>query len=161
MIEQITLNVNRQEHTFQVEPDTPLLYLLRNELGLKAAKFACGLGQCGACKVLIDGSAEPACKVPARAVQGMEIITVEGLGSEENLHPIQIAFIEEGVIQCGFCAGGMIIGAKALLDRNHNPSDGEIREALAIHLCRCGVHNRVVRAVKRAALNQVGLASSE
>jgi nicotinate dehydrogenase subunit A len=161
MIEQITLKVNQQEHTFQVERDTPLLYVLRNDLGLKAVKFACGLGQCGACKVLINGLPEPACKVPAGAVQGMEIITIEGLGSRENLHPIQRAFIREGAIQCGFCVGGMIIGAKALLDRNPNPSDREIREALAIHLCRCGVHNRVVRAVKRAAFQQGNLAIPE
>jgi nicotinate dehydrogenase subunit B len=148
---EITLNVNGQIHHLSVEPETPLIYVLRNDLGLKAAKFGCGLEQCGACKVLIDGQAVPSCRLPVRSVQGREIITLEGLGTKGALHPVQQAFIDEGAVQCGFCTPGLIVTAAALLDRNPHPTDGEIRAELAANLCRCGTYERVLRAVKRAA----------
>jgi nicotinate dehydrogenase subunit A len=151
MMSGIKLRVNGQSYTFDLAPDTPLLYVLRNDLGLKGAKFACGLEQCGACKVITDGRAVPSCKLPVESVQGREVTTLEGLGTLENLHPLQKAFIEEQAIQCGFCVGGMIVAAKALLDRNPQPTDDEIQQELAINLCRCGAHNRILRAVKRAA----------
>jgi len=137
-MQKITLNINGHAHSVHVDQDTPLLYVLRNDLGLKAAKFACGLEQCGACKVIIDGQAVPSCHITARSVQGKEITTLEGLGTRENLHPLQQAFIDEQAIQCGFCVPGMIISAKALLDRNPNPTDGEIKSAMSDNLCRCG-----------------------
>ena len=151
MLEPITLTVNGQSHQLICEPETPLLYILRNDLGLSGAKFACGLEQCGACLVLLNGQARPSCKISVAEVQELEIITLEGLGTAENLHPLQQAFIDEQAIQCGFCVGGMIVAAKALLDKNPHPSESEIRVAMAHHLCRCGVHNRVVRAIQRAA----------
>ncbi|MBU4055019.1 MAG: molybdopterin-dependent oxidoreductase, partial [Proteobacteria bacterium] len=150
-MQKITLNINGHAHSVHVDQDTPLLYVLRNDLGLKAAKFACGLEQCGACKVIIDGQAVPSCHITARSVQGKEITTLEGLGTRENLHPLQQAFIDEQAIQCGFCVPGMIISAKALLDRNPNPTDGEIKSAMSDNLCRCGVYDRIRRAIKRAA----------
>ena len=151
MPEEITLHVNGRGHTLRVDPETPLIYILRNDLGLKGTKFGCGLEQCGACKVVIDGEAVPSCKLPVGSVQGREIVTLEGLGTTGDLHPVQQAFLEEQATQCGFCTGGMIVAAKALLDRNPSPTDAEIREELAIHLCRCGTHNRVIRAVKQAS----------
>ena len=147
----IALNVNGQAHRIDVDPDTPLLYVLRNDLGLKGAKFACGLGQCGACNIIIDGTAVPACRIPAGSVQGSEITTIEGLGTAESLHPIQQAFVEEQAVQCGFCVPGMIMTAKAFLDENPNPTDEEIRTKLQNNLCRCGIYDRVLRAIKRAA----------
>jgi len=148
---EILLKVNGRSEKVRTAPDTPLLFVLRNTLGLKAAKLACGLEQCGACTVLLDGWAVPSCRIPARAAQGREIVTLEGLGDAERLHPLQRAFLEEHAVQCGFCTSGMILAAKALLDRNPDPSEGEIKAALAGHLCRCGVYDRIVRAVKRAA----------
>jgi CO/xanthine dehydrogenase Mo-binding subunit/aerobic-type carbon monoxide dehydrogenase small subunit (CoxS/CutS family) len=150
MSQDITLLVNGRTHRVYVEPDTPLLYVLRNDLGLKGAKFACGLEQCGACKVLIDGEAVPSCRIPVRSVQGREITTPEGLGTADGLHPLQQAFIQEQAVQCGFCTPGMIIAAKALLDRNPRPTDAEIRAEMAGNLCRCGVYERVRRAIRRA-----------
>jgi CO/xanthine dehydrogenase Mo-binding subunit/aerobic-type carbon monoxide dehydrogenase small subunit (CoxS/CutS family) len=147
----IFLKVNGQKHRIRIDPETPLLYVLRNDLGLKAAKFACGLEQCGACTILIDGRAVPSCRMTARSAQGHEITTLEGLGTPENLHPLQKAFMEEHAVQCGFCTSGMILTAKALLDRNPRPSDAEIKAAVATNLCRCGVYDRIRRAVRRAA----------
>ncbi len=147
--QEITLKVNGRFHRVCVEPDTPLLYVLRNDLGLKAAKFGCGLEQCGACKVLLDAQAVPSCRIPVRSVQGRSITTLEGLGTADDLHPLQQAFVEERAVQCGFCTPGMIVAAKALLDRNPRPTEGEIRAELAGNLCRCGVYERVVRAIKR------------
>lgn len=149
MPREIVLNVNGQIHRVQVDLDTPLIYVLRNDLGLKSAKFGCGLEQCGACKILIDGQAVPSCRITVRSVQGREITTLEGLGTAGDLHPLQQAFVEEGAVQCGFCTPGMIIAAKALLDRNPCPTDGEIRAELASNLCRCGTYDRVLRAIKR------------
>jgi len=151
MPQEFNLKVNGRVHNVSVEPDTPLLYALRNDLGLKGAKFGCGLEQCGACTIIIDGEAVPSCRIPIRSVQGCEITTIEGIGTSENLHPIQEAIIEEQAIQCGFCTPGIIMAAKALLDRNPNPSEAEIKSELAMNLCRCGVYDRLIRAVKRAA----------
>jgi len=151
MIQDIALKVNGIVHTLRVDGETPLVYILRNDLGLKSVKFGCGSGQCGACSVLIDGEAVPSCGISARSAQGRDIVTVEGLGTPERLHPIQEAFIEEGAVQCGFCTSGMIISAKALLDRNPDPTEPEIRLALTGNICRCGVYDSIVKAVKRAA----------
>jgi len=151
MPQTITLQVNGVTHRLVVDPDTPLLYVLRNDLGLKGAKFACGLEQCGACKVIVDGEAVPSCRMPVQSVQGCKITTIEGLGTAGSLHPLQQAFLDEQAAQCGFCTSGMIITAKALLDRNPNPTEAEIKAAMAGNLCRCGVYQRVARAVKRAA----------
>jgi CO/xanthine dehydrogenase Mo-binding subunit/aerobic-type carbon monoxide dehydrogenase small subunit (CoxS/CutS family) len=151
MTQEIALTVNGHVHRVHVGPDTPLLYVLRNDLGLKGAKFGCGLGQCGACSVLVDGQVRPSCRTPVRSVEGREITTVEGLGTAEALHPVQRAFLEEGVAQCGFCTAGMIVAAVALLERNPHPTDDEIRAGLATNLCRCGTYERVRRAVRRAS----------
>jgi nicotinate dehydrogenase subunit A len=152
----ITLRVNGRSHNLHIEPEAPLLYILRNDLGLKGAKFGCGLEQCGACKVIIEGRAVPSCRISVESVQGLEVTTLEGLGTIGNLHPLQKAFIEEGAIQCGFCVGGMIVAAKALLDRNPHPTDSEIRQELATNLCRCGAHGRILKAVKRATVEMKG-----
>jgi CO/xanthine dehydrogenase Mo-binding subunit/aerobic-type carbon monoxide dehydrogenase small subunit (CoxS/CutS family) len=157
MPEEISLRVNGRVHHVRVEPDTPLIYVLRNDLGLKGAKLGCGLGQCGACKVLLDGRAVHACRIAVRSVRGREVTTVEGLGTAEDLHPadtlhpVQRAFLDEQAVQCGYCTPGMIVTAAALLRRNPNPSDDEIRAAMAGSLCRCGTHDRILRAVRRAA----------
>jgi nicotinate dehydrogenase subunit A len=147
----ITLRVNGKAHTLDVEADTPLLYVLRDELELHGPKFGCGLGQCGACTVIVDGKAVRSCSLPVEQVAGRAVTTLEGLGSTAKPHPIQQAFIEEQAAQCGYCVNGMIMTAKALLDRTPSPSDREIRRALAENLCRCGTHQRILRAVKRAA----------
>ena len=147
----ITLHVNGSDHRVEADPKTPLLYVLRNDLGLKSAKFGCGLGQCGTCRVLIDGEAALACQTPVGTAEGRAITTLEGLGTPDNLHPLQEAFVEENAAQCGYCTSGMIIAAKALLDKNPHPSDAEIRTAMAPNLCRCGTYDRVRRAIKRAA----------
>lgn len=151
MSESIALEVNGHLHTVQVDPGTALLYVLRNDLGLTAAKYGCGLEQCGACTVIVDGSAVLSCREPAVAFVGRRIITLEGIGTPEQLHPLQRAFVEEQAAQCGYCAPGMIMAAKALLDRTPNPTDAEIRQALAVNLCRCGTHARIIKAVRRAA----------
>lgn len=147
----ITLEVNGRRHEVDVDPATPLLYVLRDHLGLNGAKFGCGLGQCGACTVMVDGAAVLSCVVPVSVMQGRRIKTLEGLGTRENPGPVQRAFIEEQAAQCGFCIPGMIMQAQALLEKNPSPSQAEIRRALATNLCRCGTHMRILRAVERAA----------
>jgi nicotinate dehydrogenase subunit A len=146
-----TLRVNGETRTVALEPDTPLLYVLRNDLELNGPKFGCGLAQCGACSVLVDGKEMRSCVTPVSAVAKGGITTIEGLGTVEKLHPLQRAFIEEQACQCGFCGNGMVMAAKALLDRNSSPTNHEVRQALNGHLCRCASHNRIVRAVQRAA----------
>jgi nicotinate dehydrogenase subunit A len=145
------LDVNGATERVFVEPDTPLLSVLRNDLGLTAAKFGCGLEQCHACAVLVDGEAVPSCATGVDAAVGKRITTLEGLGTPDRLHPVQQAFIDERAAQCGYCVPGMIVRAAALLDRTPRPSDDEIRDALAPQLCRCGSHPRMLRAVRRAA----------
>jgi nicotinate dehydrogenase subunit A len=147
----ITLSVNGPSHRLDVEPDTRLLYVLRDNLALNGPKFGCGLAQCGACTVLMDGAAVRSCSVAVSQAAGKRIVTLEGLGSSAAPHPVQQAFIEEQAAQCGYCANGMIMTAKALLDRTPNPTDRQIRQALAENLCRCGTHQRIIAAVKRAA----------
>lgn len=147
----ITLNVNGQTREVAADADTPLLYALRNDLALNGAKFGCGLAQCGACTVNVDGAAVRSCVTPIGSLGGKTITTLEGIGSLEKLHPLQKAFIAEQAAQCGYCTSGMIMSAKALLDSNRNASDAEIRQAMAGNLCRCGSHPRIVRAIKRAA----------
>jgi CO/xanthine dehydrogenase Mo-binding subunit/aerobic-type carbon monoxide dehydrogenase small subunit (CoxS/CutS family) len=150
LMQDFILHVNGDIHQVRVDPETPLLYVLRNDLGLKGSKLGCGSEQCGACKVIVDGQAVPSCKLPVKNLQGLEITTVEGLGKTNDLHPLQLAFIEEQAVQCGYCTSGMIMAARALLIRRRYPTDGEIREALADNLCRCGVYHRVLRAIKLA-----------
>jgi len=147
----ISLKVNGVSHTVEAEPDTPLLYVLRNDLELNGAKYGCGLAQCGACTVLVDGKAVRSCVTPINTVASSEITTLEGLGSIDKPHPLQRAFIEEQAAQCGYCSNGMIMSAKELIDRNPRPSERDVRAALADNLCRCGTHNRIIRAVLRAA----------
>ena len=146
----ISLSVNGKRHTSPAAPETPLLYVLRNDLGLNSAKYGCGIAQCGACTVLLDGQAVRSCVMPCAAAQG-QITTLEGLGSTDKLHALQKAFIEEQAVQCGYCINGMIMSAKALLDRVRNPNEAQIREAMAGNLCRCGTHTRILRAIQRAA----------
>src|SRR5437870_9683297 len=147
-----TLRVNgATRRVSSVAPDTPLLYVLRNDLELNGPKFGCGLGQCGACTVLIDGKSVRSCSVPVSAAAKGAITTLEGLGTMARLHPLQRAFIEEQACQCGYCSNGMVMSAKALLERNPAPTASQIRRALNGHLCRCASHNRIVRAVQRAA----------
>jgi nicotinate dehydrogenase subunit A len=145
------LMVNGQTHSVNAAPDTPLLYVLRNDLQLNAAKFGCGLGQCGSCTVIADGKPVLSCVMPIALFEGRKITTVEGLGTEENPAPIQQAFIEEQAAQCGYCIAGMIMRAQALLAQDSNPSDSAIRAALQSNLCRCGTHMRILKAVRRAA----------
>ena len=149
----INIKVNGAMRSVPAEPDTPLLYVLRNDLGLNGAKFGCGLAQCGACTVLVDGKPVRSCVTPIDTLGQSEITTVEGLGTLEHPHPLQAAFMAEQAVQCGYCIAGMIVTAKALLDRNPRPSPAEVRQGLAENLCRCGTHNRIVRAVLRAAQN--------
>jgi nicotinate dehydrogenase subunit A len=149
----INIKVNGATHSVPAAPDTPLLYVLRNDLGLNGAKFGCGLAQCGACTVLIDGKPARSCVTPIDTLGQSEITTIEGLGTTERPHPLQAAFMTEQASQCGYCIAGMIMAAKALLDRNPQPSAAEVRQGLAENLCRCGTHNRIVRAVLRAAQN--------
>ena len=147
----VTLKVNGVSWSVPAEPDTPLLYVLRNDIELNGAKYGCGLAQCGACTVLIDGKATRSCVTPVGTVEKAEITTLEGLGSIDKPHALQRAFIEEQAAQCGYCINGMIMSAKELLDRNPKPNEQDVRSALAGNLCRCGTHNRIVRAVLRAA----------
>jgi nicotinate dehydrogenase subunit A len=147
----VSLKVNGAAHSVAAESDTPLLYVLRNDLGLNAAKFGCGLGQCGACTVLVDGSPVRSCITPIGTLGQSEVTTLEGLGTIERPHPLQAAFMTEQAAQCGYCIAGMIMFAKALLDRIQEPSEAEVRLGLAGNLCRCGAHNRIVRAVLKAA----------
>jgi nicotinate dehydrogenase subunit A len=147
----VTLNVNGTDHAVGAAEDTPLLYVLRNDLGLKAARFGCGTGQCGACFVLIDGRAVASCDTPLWAAAGKRIVTLEGLGSAERPHPLQCAAIDEQAAQCGYCLSGILVSAAALLAENPVPTAADVRAALDRNLCRCGSHNRLVRAVLRAA----------
>src|SRR5216684_1251399 len=151
MPEVFKLRVNGGEHQVGAEPNTPLLYILRNDLKLKGTRFGCGEGNCGACTVLLDGRAVQSCDTPLWSVPGHEVITIEGLGSDNALHPIQHAFLAEQAAQCGYCINGIMMSAKALLDRNPDPSDAEIAAALERNLCRCGTHVRILRAIRRAA----------
>ena len=147
----ITLNVNGKPRTVDTDPTTPLLYVLRDDLELNGPRFGCGLSQCGACTVIMNDAAVRSCSVAVSTVQGKSITTLEGLGSVENLHYLQKAFIEEQAAQCGFCMNGIIMNAKLLLDKTPNPTEAEIRQGLAGILCRCGSHIRVIRAIQRAA----------
>jgi nicotinate dehydrogenase subunit A len=145
------LTVNGATQSVRCEAETPVLYALRNDLALNGPKFGCGLGQCGSCTVLLDGKEARSCVLPVSSVKGAHITTLEGLAPGKDLHPLQRAFLEEQAAQCGYCTGGMILAAKALLDENRDPSAQQVREALDGHLCRCGTHNRIVKAVLRAA----------
>jgi nicotinate dehydrogenase subunit A len=148
----VTLRVNGTERSAALDdPGEPLLYVLRGPLGLTGSKFGCGLGQCGACTVLVDGEAVRSCITPAASLEGRDIVTIEGLGSPEAPHPVQAAFIAEQAAQCGYCSAGMVMSAAALLASNPHPTEAEARAALAGNLCRCGTHARVLRAVARAA----------
>jgi len=144
------LTVNGEMREVSVEADTPLLYILRNDLELNGAKFGCGLAQCGACTVVMGGAAIRSCRTPVSAVTA-PVTTLEGLGTDEKPHPLQKAFIAEQAMQCGYCINGMIMSAKALLDKNPRPTEADVRQALNGNLCRCGSHNRIVRAIMRAA----------
>jgi nicotinate dehydrogenase subunit A len=147
----IPLKVNGKTSVVEADPQTPLLYVLRNDLQLNGPKFGCGLAQCGACTVIMDGNAIRSCVTPVKTASNRAVTTLEGLGSTKKLHPVQKAFIDEQAAQCGYCINGMIMTAKALLDKNPRPTDSQIREALAGNLCRCGTHIRILRAVKRAS----------
>jgi nicotinate dehydrogenase subunit A len=147
----VTLNVNGQDQTVDADPDTPLLYVLRNDLKLNAAKFGCGLGQCGACTVIVDDRPVFSCLTPIALLEGRKIRTLESLGTTDKPGPLQQAFIDEQAAQCGYCIPGMMMRAQALLERNPTASETEIRVALEPNLCRCGTHMRIIRAVKRAA----------
>ena len=151
MRERIPLNVNGQQHVVEVDPETPLLFVLSDELELRGPRFGCGMAQCGACTVIIRGQVVRSCVMPVGAVGQGEITTLEGLGTPEQPHPIQQAFIEEGAAQCGFCLSGVILTAKAVLDVNPNASDQEIRDALGGVLCRCFTHIRMLRAIRKYA----------
>jgi len=147
----IELNVNGRTHAIDADPNTPLLYVLRDHLALSGAKFGCGLGQCGACTVMVDGQATFSCLTPISVLPGRRIKTVEGLGTIEQPGPLQRAFIDEQAAQCGYCIAGMIMRAQALLEKNPSPSEAEIRRHMMPNLCRCGTHMRILRAVRRAA----------
>ncbi|NYI00040.1 (2Fe-2S)-binding protein [Cupriavidus plantarum] len=147
------LQVNGKMQTVDVDSDTPLLYALRDNLGLHGPKFGCGLGQCGACTVLFNGTATRSCVLPVASVGNARITTLEGLGTPEQPHPVQKAFIDEQAVQCGYCINGMVMTSVGLLQQNPKPSDAQIRDALAGNLCRCGTHARIIRAVKRASGN--------
>jgi len=145
------LTINDKEVRLDVDPTTPLLYVLRNDLELNGPKFGCGVAQCGSCTVLVDGDPVRSCIMPVSAAVGRSVVTLEGLGSREAPHPIQSAFIKEQAMQCGYCANGMMMAAAALLEKNNNPTEEQIRSALRTYLCRCGAHGRIVRAVTEAA----------
>jgi len=147
----LSIRVNGKSREVDAPADTPLLYVLRNDLGLNGPKFGCGLGQCGACAAIVAGDLMRTCSLALGDVGESHVITLEGLGSAEKPHALQAAFIAEQAAQCGYCSNGMIMAAAVLLDCNRNPDEDEIKKALADQLCRCGVHNRVVRAVRRAA----------
>ena len=151
----ISLKVNGKTQVVDVDPETPLLYVLRNDLQLNGPKFGCGLAQCGACTVIMNGNAIRSCVTVVSAVQNQPVTTLEGLGSTKKMHNIQQAFVDEQALQCGYCINGMIMTTKALLDKNPKPTDSQIKEALAGNLCRCGTHTRILRAVKRASGQKV------
>jgi nicotinate dehydrogenase subunit A len=151
----ISLKVNGKTQVVDVDPETPLLYVLRNDLQLNGPKFGCGLAQCSACTVIMSGNAIRSCVTLVSAAQNQPVTTLEGLGSTKKMHKIQQAFVDEQAVQCGYCINGMIMTSKALLDKNPKPSDRQIKEALAGNLCRCGTHTRILRAVKRASGQKV------
>ena len=151
----ISLKVNGKTQVVDVDPETPLLYVLRNDLQLNGPKFGCGLAQCGACTVNMSGNAIRSCVTLVSAAQNQPVTTLEGLGSTKKMHKIQQAFVDEQALQCGYCINGMIMTSKALLDRNPKPTDAQIKEALAGNLCRCGTHTRILRAVQRASGQKV------
>jgi len=149
-----TLHINGSEKVVDTEPDTPLLYVLRDYLELNGPKFGCGLSQCGSCMVLVDGNAVTSCIRPVASVGDSKVVTLEGLTSKSgDLHPVQQAFVQEQAAQCGYCLNGMVMTSVGLLNRNTNPDEGEIKEALRMNLCRCGTHTRIIKAIKRAAKN--------
>jgi nicotinate dehydrogenase subunit A len=153
----LMLRVNGATRVVETDdPDTPLLYVLRNDLGLTGTKFGCGLAQCGACTVLLSGQPIRSCVTPVRTVAGQDVTTIEGLGSPERPDPVQAAFIAEQAAQCGYCTAGLVMAARAFLDQNRRPTEGQVGEALAGNLCRCGAHLRVIRAVMRAAAAMAG-----
>ncbi len=147
----ITLHVNGRAVDVNVSPEMPLLYALRNDLSLKGPRFGCGLGQCGACSVLIDGVVQRSCVLPVAAAAGRPITTLEGMGTPEKPDPLQQAFIDEQAVQCGYCINGMLIAARSLLNTNPKPTEAQVKEALASNLCRCGTHMRIVRAILKAS----------
>src|SRR5436190_24286365 len=147
----LTLKVNRRSHALDVDPSTPLLYVLSDDLELRGPKFGCGLGQCGSCTVIVKGQAIRSCITTMGSVEGTDVTTIEGLGTVEKLHPIQKAFVDEQAMQCGFCINGVIMTAKAFLDRNPKPTDPELQQAMSGVLCRCAAHTRMIRAIKRYA----------
>jgi nicotinate dehydrogenase subunit A len=147
----IPLKVNGQNRVVDADPETPLLYILRNDLQLNGPKYGCGMAQCGSCTVIMEGNAIRSCVTQVGSVQNRPVTTLEGLGSTKKMHKIQQAFVDEQAVQCGYCINGMIMSAKALLDKNPKPTDAQIKEALAGNLCRCGTHIRILRAVKRAS----------
>ena len=152
MAKNIQLTVNGKSHDLRVDdPQMPLLYALRNDLDLHGARFGCGLAQCGACTVHVDGKSVRSCRFPVSAAAGKKVVTLEGLGTPQRPHPLQQAFIQEQAVQCGYCINGMIMEAAALLAANKRPSEDQIRQALANNLCRCGTHTRIIQAVKRAS----------
>jgi nicotinate dehydrogenase subunit A len=150
-LKQLTIHVNSKEHALEVDPSTPLLFVLNDDLGLHGPRFGCGLAQCGACTVILNGKAVRSCVTPVSAVGQAEVTTLEGLGTAEKLHPIQQAFLEEGAAQCGFCLSGVILTAKTFLDGRPEASDQEIRQALGGILCRCFAHVRILRAIRKYA----------
>jgi nicotinate dehydrogenase subunit A len=154
----ITLTVNGRQHEVDADPDTPLLYVLRDDLQLNGAKFGCGFGQCGACTVMVDGKAIFSCVTPIALLPARQIKTIEGLGTESAPGVVQRAFIDEQAAQCGYCIAGMVMRAQGLLERNPSPTEDQIREAMMPNLCRCGTHMRILRAVQRAALAMKGAA---
>jgi nicotinate dehydrogenase subunit A len=151
VVQNIELTVDGQAHTIVADPDMPLLYALRDDLGLKNPRFGCGLSQCGACTVLLDGQPVRSCVTPLKSLAGRKVVTLNGIGSDDQPHKVQAAFIEEQVPQCGYCLNGWVMTSVALLEKNPHPSDGEIRDALSGLKCRCGTHVSILRAVKRAA----------
>lgn len=156
MMREIEFTINGRKRKVFVKPKDLLFNVIRDELGLKGTKYGCGTGECGACTVLLDGKPVLSCLTLAVAVNGREITTIEGIGTDENLHPIQQAFIDAGAIQCGYCTPGMIISAKALLDRNQNPTEGEIRRAIKGNLCRCTGYVKIIAAIQLAAKRMRG-----
>lgn len=152
----VGIKVNGNEVQLDVERDTPLIYVLRNDLELNSARFGCGLAQCGSCTVLVDGNPVRSCVMPVANVIGKEVTTLEGLGSRENPHPLQTAFINAQAMQCGYCANGIMMSAAALLQKNPNPSEAQIRSALDGNLCRCGTHGRIIAAISEAAESLAG-----
>ncbi|MCO5400064.1 (2Fe-2S)-binding protein [Ralstonia soli] len=147
----ITLHVNGKAVDIKAAPETPLLYVLRDQLHLKGPRFGCGLGQCGACSVLIDGAVQRSCVLPAAAVGGRAVTTLEGMGTPAKPDPLQQAFVDEQAVQCGYCINGMLIAARSLLNSNPKPTEAQVKEALASNLCRCGTHMRIVRAILKAS----------